>query len=330
MGRRSAPWWRTDRGSWFVTHNGKKTNLQVHDKNDEAGAWAAFQAILQAAKGKPACRSESVSELASEYLDSRSHEICDKTRRGYDSCLRWFVARFGQRCPADIEPSAVEKSAKAEDWSDSHRANVAWTVQAFMRWTGRKEFTLHRPAKDSRGVEAVIPDEVYRKILRETHGDFYNLMRLLWAVGSRPMESGALTAEMIDWASGTITLRKHKTKKKTGKPRILYLNSDALAVLREQADKYPAGALFRNIKGAPLTLQNVMVRMIRLSERIGHHVTAGMFRHTFATRALAAGIPDTHVAALLGHTSTAMVWKHYGHLNANAKLLREAAERAAG
>jgi integrase len=69
--------------------------------------------------------------------------------------------------------------------------------------------------------------------------------------------------------------------------------------------------------------------MWRLSEKIGHRVTAYGYRHTYATRALAMGLPDTHVAALLGHGSTRMIHAHYAHLNANARLLKEAAAKVA-
>jgi hypothetical protein len=42
---------------------------------------------------------------------------------------------------------------------------------------------------------------------------------------------------------------------------------------------------------------------------------------------LTAGIPETHVAAMLGHTSTAMLTRHYNHVSANAQLLRDAANK---
>ena len=50
------------------------------------------------------------------------------------------------------------------------------------------------------------------------------------------------------------------------------------------------------------------------------------YRHSFATDALANGVPDAHVAELLGHSGTAMLHKHYAHLGAKARVLREALE----
>jgi integrase len=51
------------------------------------------------------------------------------------------------------------------------------------------------------------------------------------------------------------------------------------------------------------------------------------YRHTFATDALANGVPDAQVAELLGHSGTAMLPRHYAHFGAKAKALREALGR---
>jgi integrase len=65
--------------------------------------------------------------------------------------------------------------------------------------------------------------------------------------------------------------------------------------------------------------------MRRTRERAGiPHAIAYGLRHTFATDALANGVPDAQVAELLGHSGTAMLHKHYAHLGAKAKALRDA------
>jgi integrase len=51
------------------------------------------------------------------------------------------------------------------------------------------------------------------------------------------------------------------------------------------------------------------------------------YRHGLATDALANGVPEALVAALLGHTNTAMLHKHYAHLGARAAALRAALGR---
>lgn len=334
MPRKATPWFRQRRGStgrWYVTINGKQIPLPVTDPSDEAGAWDAFRALVsKAVKEGAAGRPEPVAELVKPYLDAVAHKINPRTRQTYESYLRHFVARFGNSASGQIDPGIVEKSATEQGWSDSNRANYLWAVQAFLRWCGRKDFALSRPAKESRGAEAVVTEADQADILREARGDFHDYCRFLWTTGARPMEAARLTAESVDWTTGTATLKQHKTKKK-GKARILYLNSEALAILRRQAERHKGtGPLFRGQGGRQLSLQAVVTRFLRVSEKIGRPVSAYMYRHSWATRALAAGISDAHVAALLGHTSTRMLHAHYSHLTANARLLRETAERLVG
>jgi integrase len=54
------------------------------------------------------------------------------------------------------------------------------------------------------------------------------------------------------------------------------------------------------------------------------HGIAYEYRHTFATDPLAIGVPDAQVAALMGHSGTAILHKHYALLGARAKALRDA------
>jgi site-specific recombinase XerD len=58
--------------------------------------------------------------------------------------------------------------------------------------------------------------------------------------------------------------------------------------------------------------------------------TAARLRHSFATDALANGVPDAQVAELLGHSETAMLHEHYSHLTARARALRSALGRVRG
>jgi integrase/recombinase XerC len=63
----------------------------------------------------------------------------------------------------------------------------------------------------------------------------------------------------------------------------------------------------------PLTRRGLQVLMQRLGERTGIHVHPHKFRHTFATRSLAAGVDVMALQRVLGHTTLAMVsrYVHY-------------------
>ena len=48
------------------------------------------------------------------------------------------------------------------------------------------------------------------------------------------------------------------------------------------------------------------------------------FRHGVATELLVAEVPAAHVASILGHKSTVMLFKHYSHLADNHGVLKTA------
>lgn len=314
------PWYRVGRG-WYVTMaDGEQIALGVKDKSDEQAAWKVREKLQE---NRSSVRAGSVRDLVPQYLEwCRGRGLEPKTVRDYGYELRWLLAQYGSCAIDGVNAENLERCANREEWSDSHRNNVLTTVQKFVRWAGRTDFSVRRPVKESRGADAVISPETYAVVLRETTGDFHQLLRVLWECGARPSEVAGLTVDAVDWPSGTATLKKHKNKKR-GHKRTLVFNAEAMKVLREQAEVHRSGHLFRGMRGEPFTAHAIACRFIRLCERSGIKVTSYCFRHTFATRALAAGFSDSRVAAALGHKSTRMIHAHYSHLSQDTGLIRD-------
>jgi integrase/recombinase XerC len=65
--------------------------------------------------------------------------------------------------------------------------------------------------------------------------------------------------------------------------------------------------------GSPLTTRGIQITLRRLGEKANIHVHPHKFRHTFATRALSAGVDVMALQRALGHTTLAMVsrYVHY-------------------
>jgi integrase len=70
--------------------------------------------------------------------------------------------------------------------------------------------------------------------------------------GCRPGEVARVSGEHFDSARGLWIFAKHKTAKKTGRPRIVYLCLDALELTKQLIAKNPVGPIFRNTHGQPL------------------------------------------------------------------------------
>jgi integrase len=127
-----------------------------------------------------------------------------------------------------------------------------------------------------------------------------------------------------------VRLKEHKTAHK-GKSRTLYLTPEIVALLAKQRERYQFGALLRNRSGKPWTEWSIVKAMKYAREKAGipHAIAYGM-RHSFATDALANGVPDAQVAELLGHSGTAMLHRHYAHLTARSQVLKSALGKVRG
>ncbi len=114
---------------------------------------------------------------------------------------------------------------------------------------------------------------------------------------------------------------EHKTAHR-GKVRVIYLSDEAPAILREQQAEHPQGYLFRRPTGGRWTTHSITQKFARVSRVAGVKVTACCLRHSFSYDALANGVPDAKVDALLGHSGRATLHRHYSHLTARSQALR--------
>jgi site-specific recombinase XerD len=158
----------------------------------------------------------------------------------------------------------------------------------------------------------------------------YAILLLAARYGLRPCDIRQLTLDDIDWRGGRIDLRQLKT----GRPLVLPLlidvahalsayirdgrpvSSDRTIFLRHCAPFEPFAPennLIENIRGA--------LKRAGLAARPGRR---GMylFRHTLATRLLAAGRPLKTIADVLGHASTETT---YGYARVDVAGLRTVA-----
>lgn len=333
MPRQSKPWFRASKGTWYVTLGGRKVSLGVSgraNKRAAVEAWHRLIAVGPAPKPEPEPKAgATVQAVVDAFLADAKGRVRPVIMQFYERFCRFFAAENGA-LPADaLTLTQVEAWARKPTWGSSTRHDALGILATAFRWAERAGMIgsnplqgLRKPPKASRGAKAVISAEEHARLCAHADPPFRAFLQLLWLTGARPGEVAALRAEQVDHAQGVAVLSEHKTAH-LGKSRVLFLSPEALAVIRGLGRA--EGLLFPGEAGQPMTAQAIGKRLRRLCVKAGvRNCTPYGYRHSFASDALAKGVPDAQVAALMGHASTAMLHRHYSHLTARAQALRTA------
>ncbi|MCZ2340310.1 MAG: site-specific integrase [Bacteroidales bacterium] len=341
MARKSVgPWFWEAKNGWFVHLNGKRINLRVKGSENETEAVKAWHRLMADGPKAPVKEEPkpevTVKTVFDAFLADAKGRVKANTYATYDGLLKAVnEAHGGMRAEGFTVAVALAFANRPRKpaWSSSHRHNLLGAVATAFKWaaavgliTDNPLKAMKRPPKASRGAKAVVSQDAHAKLMDAANPALRVLLTLLHATGCRPSELAKLTAADVDFPNAVAILQDHKTAGTTGKPRVVILTPKAVEVLREQAAVNLTGPLLRNARGGKWTKDGIGLAMRRASKAAGVKGIAYGYRHGFATDALAAGVPDAHVAELLGHSGTAMLHRHYSHLGGRARTLRQALE----
>jgi integrase len=335
MARPSKVKYRADRDLYYCSIKRKQHTL-AKGKANRAEATRAFGLLLAKEGSDPVARSKlAVATLCSLYIEHAKAHLAPLTAEWYERHLNSFVASQGHLAATAAKPLHVTAWLEDHRWSASTRHGAITAVKRAFRWGLKQGYLesnplehVERPPMGRR--EAILSDEQYGRILEATpDAEFRNLLIALRETGARPGEIIRVTAADLDLANGLIVLRVHKTRGKTGRPRLIGLTPRMVAMCRELAGEYKTGSLFRNLEGRPWTRNAIALRFGRLRKNLnlGPEATAYSLRHGFVTDALESGVPIATVAELVGHKSTAMISAHYSHLADRHAHLKDALAR---
>jgi integrase len=154
-------------------------------------------------------------------------------------------------------------------------------------------------------------------------GPFRDVLRAMWLTGARPKEVRDLKWTQVE--KGRWVIVRHKTSRKVGKPRVIYLDDEMTQMMARLRGNGHAH-VFLNTEGEPWTMNAVRLQVYRLKKALGlgQDVCAYLCRHGFGTRAVLKGANTSVVAELMGHASLDMVSKVYVHLADQQQHLSEA------
>lgn len=182
--------------------------------------------------------------------------------------------------------------------------------------------------------------ELFMKYAKDSY--LYNFFAVMLRTGMRSGEMRGLKYADIDKKKKVIRVQRtlkyleHRgffedTPKTITSKREIPLTKDILGFLEAQRvfwgfniiklDRY----LFCNENGEPLSRERVQGEIDRIIKRINEdgyefkRITSHVFRHTFATRAIEAGMQPQVLKTILGHSSLAMTMDLYSHVMDDVK-----------
>jgi integrase len=341
MARQSdGAWYRSGKDCWYATVEGRKISLGVKGKQNKKAAQEAWHRLMADGAGrlrasKPAeveKRAEATAgAVADGFLADARVRVKPNTLAAYTGLLKLFTDHFGELPVSELTATKLVAFTHRPEWGSSHRHNLIGTVATAFKWAietglieGNPLIAVKRPPKASRGTKAIVDDSTHLRLLDAATPSLRLLLTLLHETGARPSELSRLTAAEVDLKNGVVMLSVHKTADSTGKPRMIILTPTAIELLAAKITDFPTGELLRNERGSKWTKDGIGLAVRRARKKAGVSAIAYGYRHTYATNALAKGVPDAQVAALLGHSSTTMLHKHYSHLTSQAGVLRSA------
>ena len=275
-----------------------------------------------------------VHTLITKYLAWCSKHRSPRTLEWYTGHLDNFLTHLSdsKTMPAaDLKPYHVIEWIDAQTgWGDNYSRGAIVAVQRAYNWAEEMGYLAATPLKKikkppARRRETYMTPEDFQIILAHlAEGDpFRDFFLFIWQTGCRPQEARHIEARHVELENERIVFPAEESKGKRTK-RIIYMQGDALAIMRRLLACSPEGKLFLNRRGFPWSKFAVCNRFHRISQKTGKRMFCYAARHGFATRKLIQGKGALTISQLMGHADGSMLARVYGHLDKNVDFLKKA------
>lgn len=339
------PYFKKSHSAMYVDIDGKPRRLCRGDKLTPEGGELYEKALAERGK-TPTEIIESddptVAELVDDFLvwvqgQVKKEKLAPRTYKWYDEHLQPFARFIGTAMTVSQLKKSKVKQWLDKDFPDASDNTLNGAVRAVARvfnWAKETDVIAVNPIARMKR-ESYTPRVVWLSDIQWSHivavlsqdDPFTDFVWFLYLTGCRPYE--ARIARDFHFNDDCLIYERKNSKGKKAS-RVIELQGKALAIVQRRIGD---GLIFTNRNGKPWTAYALNCRFRRLRDKLaeqGHTfpLFAYVLRHTFATRALKRGVSRATLAVMLGHTSTAMVDKVYGHVGEDRGYLRAELRRA--
>ena len=278
---------------------------------------------------------KTLSKSIADYLEAGEYErkLSPDTLKAYRIDLQQFALFVSGVWPDRDLLSSYVKHLNQNFAPRSVKRKIA-SIRAFyheLKLDGTLEESpfdkLHIRIQSPKQLPRTIPSQIVHDLLQCAYASYSssrrNILRdimvleLLFSTGLRVSELCALSKDTFILEDGELRLLING---KGSKERVLQIVTPELLKLVRiychefQTEIQTQGFILFNQRGKPLSPQSVRRIIQKYLNKIGveYHVTPHMFRHTFATSLLEAGVDIRYIQSLLGHSSisTTQIYTH--------------------
>lgn len=339
MARPNKIWFRKSTGWWMIEIAGKQHKL-AKGRGNKPEAERHFHELMASRTEMPESADARVADIVEAFLAWSQLHCAADTYRLHTYYCQLFAEACGSLKATELKPFHVTRwvDCKIEkgDWGETTSYNARRIAFRICSWAAQEKILrvnpllgLPRP-KPAPRERALTLDE-YDAIYRAARKPFQRFLLALRNTGARPKEIRDLKWSQV--RDDRWVLKEHKTRKKTGKPRIIYLTSAMRLLMTELGiERNGSDFVFLNCEGQPWTMNAVRLQVTRLKVKLNleSDVCAYLLRHMWGTQAILNGVDVATVAECMGHTSLEMVSTVYVHLAEQHQHLQGAMEKAIG
>ena len=327
------PYFHKQRKTWFVWLGKGHARRQVNLGKDKDAAWARYHELMlgQDQEITPAVP---VVKLLDEYLCWVERHRKPETLQWYLHQLKPFSRFIGRKLTvAELKAHHITRFVEKQH-ANSRPSTIHGAIRAISRafnWAIREEYLTRNPvAKVEKPTptrrEQVLSEEQFAAILeRASDQEEHDLWLFLWTTGARIQEAIRIEARHVHLDEERIVIPASEGKKQL--PRAIYLPAEAIEIVRRLVNQQPAGPIFRNSRGEAWDKNSVKCRFRKYKIK---GLCATVFRHSWVTRSLIAGIDPVTLSVLAGHRNLTMIANNYSHLAQNPTYLKEQLKKLTG
>ncbi|MEZ6133108.1 MAG: tyrosine-type recombinase/integrase [Planctomycetaceae bacterium] len=273
MPRPRKPWFRKSNKRWYVEFDRKQVNLGP-DRNE---AFRQFHELMAKPKEERRPRKTAaiaLPEIVDHFLEWVHRNRSADTYEWYRYRLERLCMLYPQMAAERLRPYHIEGWISKYELSVTSRRNYLRAAKRCFKWARRQGYLkedpiadLEVPRAESREV-SLSQDEFNRLLTFVRNPELADLMIVTWLTGCRPQESLIVDASHVDIENQRWVFRTSQSKGKKV-TRVVYLNDEAMGIVRRLMLKYPEGPLFRNSNDQPWRTDAVNCAFTSIQDRMG-------------------------------------------------------------